>query len=364
MIGKADHRAAILWSIMQTEDFHTDLSVFAVHLIEITNLTHCDRTSVYGFSFLFRNINDRLCSDRIFFLEIIKYFLFLSCQFRMCFKERNNNIKGMLRPFFIFRLIERVLSIVQDTLIIVTDMVNQTAAARIFAITNIKAALIIIFFTVNDRTNCKIRFLIPPCIKFRDISLCVLFFVKIFKYSISESKTAIRVCHCKIVNNITFADPIVLIISAETKHKAVRLLLRLFSFKSHIILILSDTSKCLFCLFLVSENIIQSFFDTVKLRNIIALFPTVHCMLIESGNKLFDSFIRNIRDLICHIVTNPPKGNVIKFFKGAVKESLSDLRISDLTLHTVKGAFYTVFAEISVKRVTEIFGIIIGSVRL
>ena len=184
MIGKADHRAAILWSIMKTEDFHTDLSVFAVHLIEVTDLTHCDW-----------------------------------------------------------------------------------------------------------------------------------------------------------------------------------LLLRLFSFKSHIILILSDTDKCLFCLFLVSENIIQSFFDTVKLRNIIALFPTVHCMLIESGNKLLDSLIRNIRDLICHVVTNPPKGNVIKFFKGAVKESLSDLRISDLTLHTVKGAFYTVFAEISVKRVTEIFGIIISVVR-
>ena len=154
-------------------------------------------------------------ADRVLCLEIIEDTLLLSGQFRMCFKKRNENVKHSLRSFFIFRLIERVLRIAEDTLIIGADMVDQRTAARTFAVTNIKAAVIVELLTVDDSSNAEIGLFIPACFQLRDISLRVLFLIEVFKDCIAESKTAIRVCKGKIVNDVAFAYPFIALIFAE-----------------------------------------------------------------------------------------------------------------------------------------------------
>ena len=295
-------------------------------------------------------------------LEIIEDTLFLSGQFRMCFKERNENVKHSLRSFLIFRLIERVLRIAEDTLIIGADMVDQRTAARTFAVTNIKAAVIIELLTVDNSGNTEIGLFVPARFQLRDISLRVLFFVEVFKDCIAESKTAIRVCKGEIVNDVAFAYPFIALIFAEMERKAIRLFFGCFCFKAHMILFLCDDRKSLFSLRFITENIIESLFDTVELRDIIAVLPTVQSCTVKRCQKVCDLFIGNIGDSIEHIVTNPPESKVIELLMGAVNESLSDLLKGNKTLHTAETAHETVLSPLRMHGVSEVFSIIIGAV--
>ena len=58
MGGKSDHRLPVFGEHTQTEDFFTDLSIFSVHFIEVTDLTERYRTFVLRLC-LFRSINNR-----------------------------------------------------------------------------------------------------------------------------------------------------------------------------------------------------------------------------------------------------------------------------------------------------------------
>ena len=280
----------------------------------------------------------------------------------MCFKERNENVKHSLRSFLIFRLIERVLRIAEDTLVIGADMVDQRTAARTLAVANIKAAVIVELLTVDDSSNAEIGLFIPACFQLRDITLRVLFLIEVFKDCIAESKTAIRVCKGKIVNDVTFAYPFIALILAEMECQAIRLLFGCFCFKAHMILFLCDDSKSLFGLHFITENIIECLLDTVELRDIIAVLPTVQSCTVKRCQKVSDLFIGNIRDSIEHIVTNPPESKVIELLMGAVNESLSDLLKGNKTLHTAETAHKAVLSSLRMQGVAEVFSIIIGAV--
>ena len=308
---------------------------------------------------LFHIING---ADRIFFLEIVKYLLFLSRQLRVCFKERNENVKHSVRSFLIFRLIERVLCIAEDTLIVSANMVDQRPAARAFAVTNVKATVIIELLTANNGSNAEICLFIPTCFQLRNISLRVLFLVKVFEDSIAKGKTAIGVCKGKIVNDVTFAYPFIALILAEIEGQAIRLLFGLFSFKGHIVLVLCDTSKRFLCLVLITENIKQSLFDTVELRDIIAVLPPVECGTVKCRDKLLYRIIGNIGNIVLDKIKHRPICQVLIFLMDTVYERLSDLLKGNETLHTAETALVTVLSPLRMQRVTEIFSIIICAV--
>jgi len=58
MIGKTDHRLPIFGEHTQSEDFFTDLRIFAVHLVKVTDLAKRYRTFVLRLC-LFGSIDSR-----------------------------------------------------------------------------------------------------------------------------------------------------------------------------------------------------------------------------------------------------------------------------------------------------------------
>ena len=136
----------------------------------------------------------------------------------------------------------------------------------------------------------------------------MLFLIKVFKDCIAESKTAIRVCKSKIMNDVAFTNPFITVTLTEVECQTVRLFFGLFSFKRHMILFLCDDSKCLFGLHFITENIIECLFDTIELRDIIALLPIRHSCTVKCREKISDPFIGYIGNSLLHIITNPPKG--------------------------------------------------------
>ena len=163
----------------------------------------------------------------------------------------------------------------------------------------------------------------------------MLFIIKVRKDRIAESETAIGVSLSKIGNDTAFTYPFIITIS-ETKRQAVRLFFWLFSFKGHMILFLCDDSKYLFGLYFVTENVIESFLDTVELRLIVALFPIWHSCAVKSGKQVSDFGIFNIGNSRLNIITNPPKCEIVEFLMDTVNESLSDLLKGNKTLHTTE----------------------------
>ena len=190
----------------------------------------------------------------------------------------------------------------------------------------------------------------------------MLFLIEVFKDSIAESKTAIGVCKGKIVNDVTFANPFITLILAEMERETIRLLFGCFCIKAHMILFLCDDRKSLFGLRFITENIIECLFNTVELRDIIAVLPTVQSCTVKRCQKVRDIFIGNIGDSIEHIVTNPPESKIIELLMGAVNESLSDLLKGNETLHTAETALETVLSPLRMQGVAEVFSIIIGTV--
>ena len=241
-------------------------------------------------------------------------------------------------------------------------MVDQRTATRAFAIANIKAAVIVELLTVDNSGNTEIGLFIPACFQLRDITLRVLLLIEVFKDSIAESKTAIRVCKCKIVNDVALANPFIALILAKMEGQAIRLLFGLFSFKGHIVLVLCDTSKGFFGLVLVTENIKQSLFDTVELRDIIAVFPTVECGTVKCRDKLLYRIIGNIGNIVLDKIKHRPICQVLIFLMDTVDESLSDLLKGDKALHTAETALEAVLSPLQMQRVAEVFSIIIGAV--
>ena len=128
------------------------------------------------------------------------------------------------------------------------------------------------------------------------------------------------------------------------------------------ILFLCDDSKSLFGLNFITENIIESLLDTVELRDIIAVLPTVQSYIVKRCQKVCDLFIGNIGDSIEHIITNPPESKVIELLMGAVNESLSDLLKGNKTLHTAETAHKAVLSPLRMQGVAEVFSIIICAV--
>ena len=61
MIGKTDHRLPVFGKHTQSEDFFTDLRIFAVHLIEITDFSQRDWSFILRLC-LFRSFDRRLFS--------------------------------------------------------------------------------------------------------------------------------------------------------------------------------------------------------------------------------------------------------------------------------------------------------------
>ena len=302
-------------------------------------------------------------ADRVLCLEIVKDTLFLSGQFRVSFKERNENVKHSLRSFLIIRLIERVLRIAEDTLIIGADMVDQRTAARALAVANIKAAVIVELLTVDDSGDAEISLFIISCVQLRNHTLLMLFIIKVRKDRIAESETAIGVSLSKIGNDTAFTYPFIALILAEVERQAIRLLFGSFCFKAHMILFLCNDSKSPLSLIYISENLMECFLDTVQLRSVIALFPICHCSTVKRFQKVSYLFIGNIGDSIEHIITNPPECEVIELLMGTVNESLSDLLKGNKTLHTAETAMISVLSSLRMQGVAEVFSIIIGTVR-
>ena len=190
----------------------------------------------------------------------------------------------------------------------------------------------------------------------------MLLLIKVFKDSIAKGKTAIGVCKGKIVNDVTFAYPFIALILAEIEGQAIRLLFGLFSFKGHIVLVLCDTSKRFLCLVLITENIKQSLFDTVELRDIIAVLPPVECGTVKCRDKLLYRIIGNIGNIVLDKIKHRPICQVLIFLMDTVYERLSDLLKGNETLHTAETALVTVLSPLRMQRVTEIFSIIICAV--
>ena len=134
----------------------------------------------------------------------------------------------------------------------------------------------------------------------------MLLLIKVFKDSIAEGKTAIRVCKGKIVNDVAFANPFIALILTEMEREAIRLFFGCFCIKAHMILFLCDDSKSLFGQCFITENIMESLLDTVELRDIIAVLPTVQSRTVKCSQKVSDLFIGHIGNRIEHIVTQPP----------------------------------------------------------
>ena len=241
-------------------------------------------------------------------------------------------------------------------------MVNQRTAACAFAVANIKAAVIVELLTADDSSNAEIGLFIPACFQLRDISLRVLFLIEVFKDSIAESKTTIRVCFCKIINDTAFTNPFIITLS-KTEGQTVGSNLRFFSLKGNIVLVLCDTSKGFLCLVLITENIKQCLFDTVELRDIIAVLPTVECGTVKCRDKLLYRIIGNIGNIDLDIIKHCPISQVLIFLMDTVNERLSDLLKGNETLHTAETALVTVLSPLRMQRVTEIFSIIICAVR-
>ena len=165
------------------------------------------------------------------------------------------------------------------------------------------------------------------------------------------------------MNDVAFANPFITLILAEMEGQAIRLLFGLFSFKGHNILVLCDTSKCFLCLLLVTENIKQSLFDTVELRDIIAVFPTVKCGTVKCRDKLLYCIIGNIGNIVPDEIKHRPICQVLIFLMDTVDESLSDLLKGHKTLHTAERTSYAVITVGQIHSVTEIFAIIECAVR-
>ena len=347
-IGSAEQNTAIVGSIkvFHLDTLRADFFDLTASAVIHDNVTDSEIGHLSCFGFLLSNRNVIISADRVLFLEIIENTLFLRRQLRVSFKERNKHIKCALCSILILRLIERVLRIAEDTLVMCADMVYQRTAARAFTVTNIKATLIAELLTVNNSSDREVRLFIPARFQLRNIALRVLFLIEILKNCIAERKTAIRVCKSKIVNDVAFANPFITVTLAEAECQAVRLFFGLFRLKFSMILFLCDDSKCLFSLHFITENIIESFLDTVELREIIALFPISHSSTVKLREKITDSFIGNIGNSFLQIVTHPPESEIVKFLMDTVNESLSDLLKGNKTLHTAETAIISVLSPI------------------
>ena len=128
------------------------------------------------------------------------------------------------------------------------------------------------------------------------------------------------------------------------------------------ILFLCDDSKYLFGLSFITKNTIESLFDTVELRLIVAFLPICHSCAAKSVKQVSDFCIFNIGYSRLNIITNPPESEVIELLMGAVNESLPDLLKGNETLHTAETALVTVLSPLRMQGVTEVFSIIIGAV--
>ncbi|OPZ17322.1 MAG: hypothetical protein BWZ04_02913 [Firmicutes bacterium ADurb.BinA205] len=70
MSRKTDHRLPIFGEHTQSEDFRTDLRIFAVHLVEVTDLAERYRTFIFGFS-LFSLLSALADDLKALFLHIL-----------------------------------------------------------------------------------------------------------------------------------------------------------------------------------------------------------------------------------------------------------------------------------------------------
>ena len=305
---------------------------------------------------LFHIING---ADRIFLFEIVKYLLFLSGKRRMEFQIRNKDIQHISGSFLAFRcivgIIRRSYGIFTDS----ADMVNETSTARTLAVTDIKPIGEIELLSVHNSPDLKVCFLVVACIKVGDHTLLMLFIVKILHKSICKRKADLAVFFRKVTQQTAFGKPAVIAVLriAELKFKAVGLSFRL---KSNIIL--CDDSKSVFGLHFITENIIESLFDTVELRTVISLFPISHSSTVKCSEKITDPFIGNVRNSLLQIVTNPPESEIVKFLMDTVNESLSDFLKGNKTFHTAETALETVLSPLRMQGVAEVFSIIIGTV--
>ena len=87
---------------------------------------------------------------------------------------------------------------IQNTLIEVPNVVDQTTAACAFSIANVESAFIVKFFAVPDNIYENHCFFVPTGTKFRNISFLVLLFVQKLQHSVGQSEACIRVVFDKV----------------------------------------------------------------------------------------------------------------------------------------------------------------------
>ena len=174
---------------------------------------------------------------------------------------------------------------IQNTLIEVPNVVNQTAAACAFSVANVESAFIVEFFAVQYTGNREICFLIPTGMKLRITAFCMLLFVQKFQYRIGQGKASIWISFDKVRKQAALCKPFLV------PYHGHRIGHRFF-FRQDLVIVLHirNGSKGFFRLFLIFQNGIESLFHAVFLDGI--ALPVCHSCIVKS---LYQMFCRCIR---------------------------------------------------------------------
>ena len=174
---------------------------------------------------------------------------------------------------------------IQNTLIEVPNVVDQTAAACAFSVANVESAFIVEFFAVQCTGNREVCFLIPTGMKLRITAFCMLLFVQKFQYRIGQGKAGIWIGFDKVRKQAALCKPFLV------PYHGHRIGHRFF-FRQNLVIILHicNGSKSFFRLLLIFQNGIESLFHAVFLNGI--ALPVCHFCIIKS---LYQMFCRRIR---------------------------------------------------------------------